>query len=99
MTCAVRTNSAVRPNLLRAPVVVTSAIAPYHRPGKGLHANAHFDGYQLASEHGLVAQDFSRGEVHIRGHHATASLHRPGPIRRRARVSTRHRVERSRSAR
>ena len=45
--------------------------APDQRPGIGLHAGAGFDGYGFAGEHGLVEQDFSPGEVHIRGDHRT----------------------------
>ena len=45
--------------------------APYQRPRIGLHARAGFDGYRFAGEHGLVEQDFSSGEVHIRRNHAT----------------------------
>ena len=44
--------------------------APYQRPGISLHAGAGFDGYGFAGEHGLVEQDFSPGEAHIRGNHA-----------------------------
>ena len=45
--------------------------APDQRSGTGLHASAGFDGYEFAGEHGLVEQDFSPGEVHIRGDHRT----------------------------
>ena len=78
-TCAVRTSSAVRPNLVCAPVAVTSATASPRRDqraGIGLHAGAGFDGHGFAGEHGLVEQDFSGGEFHIRGdHRAEGKLH------------------------
>ena len=44
--------------------------APHQRPGIGLHAGAGFDRHGFAGEHGLVEQDFSPGEAHIRGDHA-----------------------------
>jgi hypothetical protein len=48
-----------------------SLAAPYQRPRIGFQAWASFDGHRLAGEHGLVEQDFSPGEAHIRGDHAT----------------------------
>ena len=44
--------------------------APDQSSGIGLHAGAGFDRYGFAGEHGLVEQDFSGGEIHIRGDHA-----------------------------
>ena len=64
---------------------------PDQRPCIGLHAGAGFDGHGFAGEHGLIEQDFSAGEVHIRGDHAAetkASPRRPG--RARPRVSSVH---------
>ena len=43
--------------------------APYQRPCIGLDTRAGFDGHRFPGEHGLVKQDFSPGEVHIRGNH------------------------------
>jgi hypothetical protein len=44
--------------------------------GIGLHASAGFDRHGFAVEHGLVEQDFSPDEVHIRGDHRTeGTLH------------------------
>ncbi len=63
--------------------------APHQRSGIGLHARAGFDGHRFAGEHGLVEQDFSPGEVHIRGDHARrakASPRRPAPVRPRVSV-------------
>ncbi len=45
--------------------------APYQRPGIGLHAGAGFDGDRFAGEHGLVEQDFSFAEMHIRCDYGT----------------------------
>ena len=45
--------------------------APHQRAGEGLHARAGFDRHRFAGEHGLVEQNLSAGEVHIRGDHAT----------------------------
>ena len=44
---------------------------PYQRSCIGLHPGAGFDGYGFAGEHGLVEQDFSPGEAHIRGDYST----------------------------
>jgi hypothetical protein len=45
--------------------------APYQCSRIGLHTRAGFDWYRFAGQHGLVEQDFTLGEVHIRGNHAT----------------------------
>ena len=47
------------------------AIAIPSMSGIGLYASAGFDRYGFAGEHGLVEQDFTTGEVHIRGDHRT----------------------------
>jgi hypothetical protein len=45
-------------------------------PRIGPHTGAGFDRYGFAGEHGLVEQDFSLGEAHIRGdHRAEGKLH------------------------
>jgi hypothetical protein len=50
--------------------------APYQRSCIGLEARAGFDGDRFPSEHGLVEQDFSLGEMHICGDHgAEGELH------------------------
>ena len=44
--------------------------APHQRPCISLQTSAGFDRHRLASQHGLVKQDFPAGETHIRGHYA-----------------------------
>ena len=71
-TCAVRTSSAVRPNLVRAPGrrdLRHRLAAPVPCPCIGLHARTRFDGNRFAREHGLVEQDLPARNVHIRGDH------------------------------
>jgi hypothetical protein len=45
--------------------------APHQRTGVGFHARTRFDRHRFAGEHGLIEQDFSRGEVHVGSNHAT----------------------------
>jgi hypothetical protein len=100
-TWAVRTSSAVRPNLVRAGRRDLShrLAAPDQRSGIGLHAGTGFDGYGFAGEHGLVEQDFSGREFHIRGDYRAQgkpSPRRPAPVQPRVSSSTRRRGGRMR---
>jgi hypothetical protein len=62
-TLALRTSSAVRPNLVRIPVAFP---APYQSAGVGFSAGAGIDGQRFAREHGLIDQDRSIEQAHIR---------------------------------
>ena len=76
--------------------------APYQRSGEGLDARAGFDGNRFAGEHGLVEQDFSPGECHIRRDHAAErQLHHVArhQLGGGDRSSRRRRAGRTRSAR
>jgi hypothetical protein len=76
-TWAVRTSSAVRPNLVRAPVAVTSATASLNQgPRERLDPGAGFDRYGFASQHGSIEQDVPARELYIgRNHAAQRELH------------------------
>jgi hypothetical protein len=62
---------------------------PHEGAGIGRRAGAKLDRYGFAGQHGLVQQDRSVDDLHVRGHHATRrskgsppfSLRRQGPAR------------------
>jgi hypothetical protein len=72
-TWAVRTNSAVRPNLVRVPVAVTRdrLAAAHQRPGKSLEPRTRFSADGLTGEHGLIEQNIPLDQLHVRGNDAT----------------------------
>ena len=47
-------------------------LAPSHqRPGKSLEPRPRFSADGLAGEHGLIEQNISLGQLHVRSHNAT----------------------------
>ena len=44
--------------------------APHQRPSIGLDTRTRLDGHRFPGQHGLVDQDFTPGDVHIRGNNS-----------------------------